>query len=449
MRKIKAKIATYLIVGVLSIFGMSHFAYASVVYDLSYPQTLRNQGSSRAIWNATTSSALTGIGYLNYCIHVIGSGSFPNSPSIWSPASVNPVTLRLTSPTVPLNAGRLCVATTTSIFNGGLSVNTAYMIIFGLNGGTTDYVWSAGDYFVLTTDGNISGTSADSATRFIGFTPPVDGYVQATTSSKFVSSEFYIDSSVWNSSYRYILLLTGLSQTGKSSIIFETPHGADALSTISGDNTVGTTTSLLVPGHYLWQGYICKLNGIWIFKTCDDIVVSSSTDFWVGATTTPWDTGINAFSSNISSLLASSTYNLGQSCNLLSDFNMGNCITDIFYPGSSVFSDDLLLIENMPPWGYIYRVYSLFTNTSASTSIPILDAVVPNGIPGSGSHLTLDLNHSLDYILNATSSIYNSGNATSSQTFYEITSFYWNIFVYLGLFVYLLGRIIGLRFKFK
>jgi len=93
------------------------------------------------------------------------------------------------------------------------------------------------------------------------------------------------------------------------------------------------------------------------------------------------------------------------------------------------------------PVGYFYVLYDSFL--TPATSIPVFSATIPNGVVGSGASITLDLDHSLDYILNATTSSFINSSAPSSDTLYDITSPYWNILVYLALGFYVLTRLLG------
>lgn len=110
--------------------------------------------------------------------------------------------------------------------------------------------------------------------------------------------------------------------------------------------------------------------------------------------------------------------------------------------------DDLLsrLHENVLthfPVGYITDFVSIMSTTTAS-SLTIIDATLPSTLGlGTGNRIQLDLTGSLDFILNATSTIFNNSSATSTQTFFEITNYYWKIILYILLAFYIVGRIIG------
>jgi len=93
------------------------------------------------------------------------------------------------------------------------------------------------------------------------------------------------------------------------------------------------------------------------------------------------------------------------------------------------------------PIGYFYVIYDVLT-TTATSSLPVLSATIPNGIVGAGASISLDFNHSLDWILNATTSQFTQ-SGQSSDTLYEIVEPYWNTFVYIALGFYIITRFVG------
>jgi len=111
-------------------------------------------------------------------------------------------------------------------------------------------------------------------------------------------------------------------------------------------------------------------------------------------------------------------------------------------PSADIFDEDLVLIRTMPPWGYVFRLYDIATN-EASSSLPVISATVPPTLPGAGASVTLNPNHVLDTLLNATSGAFVSGTATSTESFYVITSRYWRALCLLVFIIYIIKRIIG------
>lgn len=118
-----------------------------------------------------------------------------------------------------------------------------------------------------------------------------------------------------------------------------------------------------------------------------------------------------------------------------------------FYPSvtsqetlSSTLSTDNLKYRF--PLGYVTDFVTIIS-TSTESSLVVVDATLPSVLPGGGAHIRIDLSHILDPVLNATSTIFNNASAPSTQTFYEITSHYWNIVLYLAVVFYVIARIVG------
>lgn len=121
-------------------------------------------------------------------------------------------------------------------------------------------------------------------------------------------------------------------------------------------------------------------------------------------------------------------------------------ITYAFVPTSDAISanvqilhDDILIHF---PLGYITDFVNIISTTTQGT-LAVIDTDIPSGIIGSGSHVHLDVAHSLDYILNATTTSKFSTASTTGATFFDITNDYWTKLVYILAFFYILSRIIG------
>lgn len=154
----------------------------------------------------------------------------------------------------------------------------------------------------------------------------------------------------------------------------------------------------------------------------------------------------NQINTAFSSTSATSTVALSGSCVPWSgDFNTLNCLAFLFIPDSGYLNATIKNFQDNAatrfPIGYITDFIHIMNN--ASSSLPIIDATVPQGIPGAGAHLSLSLNHVLDYVLYATTSQFTNSSATNTGTLYSITNYYWSIIVYAFTALYLLARIIG------
>lgn len=94
------------------------------------------------------------------------------------------------------------------------------------------------------------------------------------------------------------------------------------------------------------------------------------------------------------------------------------------------------------PLGYFYDFATIIATTTEGT-IPAISATLPIDAFGNPS-ITLDITHSLDYILYATTSeFFNEDIASSTETFYDVTSSYWEKIVWIMTAFYLISRIIG------
>lgn len=146
----------------------------------------------------------------------------------------------------------------------------------------------------------------------------------------------------------------------------------------------------------------------------------------------------------LASTTATSTAALASNCNPLS-FSITYCLSFLFIPDSrqltATFNYFYNSIGSHVPLSYISDIAEIFLSTT-TRALVVMEATVPVGIPGAGSHIELDLTRSLDRFLYATST-FRSAEASSTDTLYDITSYYWDIVVYLGLALYLLRRVVG------
>jgi len=135
-------------------------------------------------------------------------------------------------------------------------------------------------------------------------------------------------------------------------------------------------------------------------------------------------------------------------CNLLhlSTFNPAGCIYYLIMPATvdeGGIDEIGIWIENIrnQSFGKIPFVGAFWTTTGVS--LPSIDAIIPASLPGAGSRIQLGISSTtFDYILDAKAS--DSGFGTSTATFYETTSVWWNRFVYLMAGLYFLSRILSI-----
>jgi len=123
-------------------------------------------------------------------------------------------------------------------------------------------------------------------------------------------------------------------------------------------------------------------------------------------------------------------------------------INFLFVPNGDQYTEMIQDIKDNAlthfPLGYVTDFVTKLSTTTVG-SLTVLDITIPNGMVGTGSNLTLDLTGVLDDILNATSSVFSGSNpeTDSTETFFEITNYYWKIICYLGAVLYMLRRIFG------
>ena len=97
------------------------------------------------------------------------------------------------------------------------------------------------------------------------------------------------------------------------------------------------------------------------------------------------------------------------------------------------------------PIGYITDFVTIMSTTTA-TDLPIIHAHIPDilGV-GTGHSITLDINHSLDWVLNATTSKFYGYNpeTDSTQTLYQITNTYWGYVLNILALIYIVSRLLS------
>jgi hypothetical protein len=394
------------IVGVLSLFGMSHFAYASTVL---YSQV----GGSGTTVTTTFSGwgndgKWYGVLYFGYAgdqltldpqIRTDNMTSNPTYTGYWHTwvcASVFSVSVDCD--------GDSYLASSTAHFTGGL-----------LDGQVQDYF--------------------DTSTHFISVTPA--SYATVATGTVTLAFTGYIASGDYvNGDYFDMRVIRnepgGLFLPSVNFRFFPVSDGAFSFST--------TTVILALGMQNIYIGYQRPYwrDPVFHYPFGFHEVIGTTTDFIVGTSSYP-----NSFSKKIRDWAQSgiaSTTDLSYACNLFT-FDVQFCISYLIYPDPGPVLSE---IRNLPPWGYGFRFYDIIAGDVASTAPPFLYVVVPPGIPGTGAVLNVTLDHSIDYVLNATSSTFVSGNATDTRSLYDITSYYWNLIVYSLFGLYIVGRIIPL-----
>lgn len=211
--------------------------------------------------------------------------------------------------------------------------------------------------------------------------------------------------------------------------------------------TYSSTTQGLPVGKY-WVTTQIKVGDWCLFGICATTrtLVASSTTFVISTTTKADDLKDNA-TEYLNTLTEGGT--TFDDCSVTS-FDFFTCMSDLityaFVPTPDAIAymtsslHDQILVKF--PIGYITDFVSIIS-TSTVGSLVVFNATVPNGIPGTGSTITLDLTGVLDPYLNATTSQFTNASASSTDTLFEITNEYWKKILYILAFFYMLSRILG------
>ena len=142
------------------------------------------------------------------------------------------------------------------------------------------------------------------------------------------------------------------------------------IATSSGSMSYTNTTTFGSIGRYkatatLWTPSIDVLGVTWGYHE----YYASSTIFLV-STTTSFRRVQSIIVKKFNEAVASSSAAIASSCNPLGSFDITQCIIALMWPGSSAIDDDLVILKQTPPWGYVYRVIDLLSTTTTSTTLP-------------------------------------------------------------------------------
>jgi len=216
--------------------------------------------------------------------------------------------------------------------------------------------------------------------------------------------------------------------------------------TTAGLHTYATST-FLGDGNYRLEAWLTASD----FWSWSELNISQSTQFTVNQGTFIGNISQNSYASYgalLASTTATSTLALSKSCKPFSgEFDTVNCLAFLFIPDAYLAQQS---IENFRsevltrfPLGYVTDFISILS-TGTSTTVTLVDLQVPGILPGGGKTMTLTIDeHSLDMLLNATSSVFATTKQNDSRTFREITEEYWLIVLGVLTLLYILRRILG------
>lgn len=221
--------------------------------------------------------------------------------------------------------------------------------------------------------------------------------------------------------------------------------------TDSGYQTFSTTTTYSQIGNrQMTTEIISGQNFVYDLIFGDSVLTSTTTSFLVG-TTTSGDLISQGISDSLGGLLSTGSTtvdSLNVACNPFSgNFDMVLCAYRLVVPDSqtanALFQETYDMVFSRAPFGYFTDFISIMS-TSTIGSLTILNATVPNGLIGAGATITLDLTNVLDDVLYATTTaLFSSGSATSTDTLFDQTYYYWRIIISILFVIYVIRRLLG------
>jgi len=299
-----------------------------------------------------------------------------------------------------------------------------------------------------------------SNTRFTEVTPENNETISSTTAFLYAAGLWIAEDDFSDDLFvrlRYVKNSDLQAAVANTDLLWtEIDFDNDGIGFTTGFNYVTGTTTPLEEGEYtmVWQlknpsigGTIASWFGL--SNAFGGIVTSTTTSFVVGQRSS-FDEFIYNATQGINNFSASTTISttaIKEYCSLSTSFSMMDCVASFFIPNQQDLDNAITrLNENVFsrfPFGYAYDFISIIS-TSTIGSLTVINATTSNPVMGN-AHIRLDLTNALDPILNATTSAFTNESASSTQTFYEITSYYWKIIIYVMAVFYIMSRVIGGR----
>lgn len=310
------------------------------------------------------------------------------------------------------------------------------------------------DFYYQIFDELDSGTPEDTTTRINFFRPE---YLETYSSSTPI--EIYTDQYINSEDYddtiyiRYKYFRNTDLQSASNFDLVETVIDFPSASTTDLYSSISTSTIFSRTGEYTvtaeirnntWTNRILGIFGLdWAYD--NGLIVSTTTKFIVNERTSI-DQYFVDIAQTKADFIASSTLaieDVKNYCSFSTNFSFMDCLTALTLPNRQDLTNATNEVKTELltkfPIGYFTDFISIIS-TSTVGSIPVINAT--STLFGN-AHIKLDIANSLDFILNATTSQFANESASSTQTFFEITNYYWKIICYLGCAFYILRRIIG------
>lgn len=361
-------------------------------------------------------------------------------------------------------------------FAGSASISSGYQLAYSdfatigsqtLTNGVTYYIYfnraaaytcnfniktdTNGDmYGYITTNGSPAPDLNDTTTRIDTISPPnasTTGYTTTLNATGYINEDDYETGTILRLRLVNNTLQNGIG--GSALDAWNSAFGGYSIPiTSAGAFDLSTTTTFDIDGQVNIEWSIQVPNTTWLIGSflSPQVLVSTTTYFIVNQMTGLDIAMASTTDILISALVTGTTTQSVIRCNP-ANFDITVCLISLLIPPRSVLENDLTNFKNDVlvrfPIGYVTRFLTIL-GSGATSSLPVFSATIPDALPfGQGQTITLDLNHSLDWILYATTSAYITAEASSTDTLYDITSYYWNIMVYMALGFYILRRIIG------
>lgn len=289
-------------------------------------------------------------------------------------------------------------------------------------------------------------------TRIIDFTP-----ANGTTTPSGVPVDFslhaYINPSDVGSWYSVKLTLHNIDQNVLF-LSFLSPNDIyffEGNATTSGSFYFASST-ILADGNYRIEAVMQKsyLNGIIVNPF---VIADESHQFTVGTSTFIGNISQNSFTDTqeiFGNSEATSTANLAKTCVPWSGtFDTLSCLAFLFVPdGKGLYDTVKSFKDNVSthfPLGYVTDFINILSTTTVST-IPVVNATLPEGVPGTGANIQLALSSStVNWLWNSTVGDFANSSAPDTRSLFLIVSDYWNKIVYILTGLYIIRRILGHR----
>lgn len=395
MRKTIAIATLGIVAGFTLLIGVSHFAYASVLYS----QLLDDSGElpihTPCSGSCPSPVSLVGsfVSPANFSYLQLSGSLFTNfyfrsvrfSPQdvVLAISTSSAVYVRPTDALCRLNSPLNSIGTSYTLASSSIGVqsscnlvsgSTYYLHVYTYTSGGGGYVKadSVSLYGFLTT--NLEVVLPDTSTRFISVVP-VNGTTTATTTvfgaSVYINESDYVEDMYLHVNFVNNTLQNGIG--GSALDAWDSAFGGFDFPIVSAGLSVFSTTTVFTNIGDTYGYYsVHRPNSTWLIGSLlpPVDVIATSTKFTV-VSKTGLDIAMSSTSDAlISALLTGTTTIPVLSCNL-SGFDLQNCLISLIIPNSQLLQSDYERLRHLAPWGYVLRFYDILVGTASST-LPVI-----------------------------------------------------------------------------